>query len=86
VKEKLEAYLLKVPEYQDMASSTLIDYFTYFLTVLDDHNAVQASDIDACLSLTRLDKYSNISSYLSRNSKKVGGKKPNSSFGVEKHP
>ena len=76
MKEKLESYLLKIPSHQEMASSELIDYFIYFLTVIDDVNAVQASDIDACFSLTRLDKYSNISAYLSRHSKKARGKKP----------
>lgn len=76
MKEKLEAFLLQIPEYQELASSELIDYFTYFLTVIDDNSTVQPSDIDACFSLTRLDKYSNISAYLSRHSKKARGKKP----------
>lgn len=76
MKEALEAFLLKVPAYQEMASSEMIDYFTYFLTVIEENSAVQPSDIDACFSLTRLDKYSNISSYLSKNSKKNKGKKP----------
>jgi hypothetical protein len=76
VKDKLEAYLLKVPSYQEKAPSELIDYFIYFLTVLEKNETVKSSDIDACFSLSRLEKYSNISSYLSRNSKKARGKKP----------
>lgn len=75
MKEKLDAFLLKIPDYQEMAASELIDYFLYFLTVIENNNAAQASDIDACFSLSRLKKYSNISAYLSRNSKKTKGKK-----------
>jgi len=75
VKDKLEAYLLKVPSYQELSASEMIDYFCYFLTVIEGSAAVQASDIDACFALTRLDKYSNISAYLSGHSKKVKGKK-----------
>lgn len=76
MKDKLESFLLKVPNYQEMAPSELIDYFVYFLTVIENSETVQASDIDACFSLSRLEKYSNISSYLSRNAKKARGKKP----------
>ncbi len=75
MKDKLEAYLLKIPEYQSLPASELIDYFIYFLTVIEGAESVQASDIDACFSLTRLGKYSNISAYLSKHAKTVRGKK-----------
>ncbi|MGH1487644.1 MAG: hypothetical protein ACRBCI_15625 [Cellvibrionaceae bacterium] len=76
LQEKLESYLLKVPNYQEMAPSELIDYFIYFLTIIEGSDVVQSADIDACFSLSRLEKYSNIPAYLSRNSKKIRGKKP----------
>lgn len=75
MKDRLESFLLAVPDYQTLAPSVLIDYFSYFLTIIEEADSFLPSDIDACFSLTRLGKYSNVSTYLSRNSKKTKGKK-----------
>ena len=74
--EKLEAYLLQIPDYSALPPSILIEYFVYFLTVLEEKESIQATDIEACFNLTRLKKYSNISAYLSSNSKNKKGSKP----------
>ena len=74
--DKLEGFLLQIPDIENQASSNLIDYFVYFLTVLEKKENVQPSDIEACFDLARLKKYSNTSSYLSRNSTAKKGKQP----------
>jgi len=76
VKEKLDNFLLQVPELEKQTPANLIDYFVYYLTVIESNNVVQASEVEACFNLSRLKKYSNIPSYLSRNSKGKRGDKP----------
>lgn len=74
--EKLESFLLQVPDVGNQSPANLIDYFVYYLTVIENNNAVQSADVEACFNLSRLKKYSNIPAYLSRNSKAKRGKKP----------
>ena len=74
--EKLDNFLLQVPDLDTQTPASLIDYFVYYLTVIESKDAVQASDVEACFSLSRLNKYSNIPAYLSRSFKGKGGDKP----------
>jgi hypothetical protein len=74
MKERLEAFLLQIPNLADQASSTLIDYFVYFLTVIEKEEVATSSGVDRCFDLARIQKYSNIASYLLRNSKKQRNK------------
>ncbi len=74
--DKLEAYLLQIPELDNRSSAELIDYFVYFLTVIEESDYIQASDVEACFDLSRLKKYSNISAYLSKNAASKKGNNP----------
>lgn len=74
--EKLDNFLLQVPDLETQTPANLIDYFVYYLTVIESKDTVQASDVEPCFSLSRLTKYSNIASYLSQNAKAPRGKKP----------
>lgn len=74
--DALEAFLLQIPDVENQQPSSLIDYFVYFLTIINGSESIQASDIEACFNISRLTKYSNIPSYLSRNSKTGRGKSP----------
>jgi len=74
MKEQLESFLLQVPDLSDQTSSALIDYFVYFITVILEEDDATPAGVERCFELSRLQKYSNISSYLSRNSKRSKGK------------
>jgi hypothetical protein len=74
--EKLDTYLLKIPEADSLSPAKLIDYFVYFLTVIEGCDYVQPSNVEACFDLSRLKKYSNISAYLSKNSMAKKGRSP----------
>ncbi len=74
MKEELEAFLLQVPNVSEQPPSILIDYFVYFITVIMKEEAATPAGIERCFEITRLQKYSNISAYLSRHTKKVRGK------------
>ncbi|QVE17029.1 hypothetical protein [Pseudomonas cichorii] len=75
MKESLDSFLLLVPQHESCSPADMIDYFVYFLTVITGQETVKPSEVDACFTSSRLQKYSNISAYLSRNSKKSKGKK-----------
>lgn len=76
MREKLEAFLLQIPESGTRSPAELIDYFVYFLTVFDGREYVQSSDVEECFDLSRLKKYSNTSAYLSKNSAARKGSNP----------
>ena len=71
----LEAFLAQIPDLKDQSPATLIDYFAYFLIVIEKRETAKAQDIEICFDLARTTKYSNISAYLSRNSKTKKDKK-----------
>ena len=73
MKKDLNEYLGRIPEIGDIAKSKLIDYFTYFLTIINDAEGVRASDIRECFRLADKEPYSNISQYLSKRSKSRRG-------------
>lgn len=74
--DKLETYLPQLPDLNNRSSAELIDYFVYFLTIIEERDYIQASDVEACFDLSRLKKYSNISAYLSKNSAPKKGNNP----------
>jgi hypothetical protein len=74
--EQIESFLLQIPDLENQSPANLIDYFAYYLTIIENRNDVQALDIEVCFNLSRLKKYSNTSSYLLHNSKAKRGKKP----------
>jgi hypothetical protein len=72
--EQLEGFLIQIPNLGDQTPSSLIDYFLYFLTVIEKKRAATPAEVKLCFELSRLQKYSNIASYLSRYSKKTKSK------------
>lgn len=78
MKEKLDDFISQIPNSNDLSPSSLIDYFAYFLTVLNGEDFATPSGIDYCFEITRLQKYSNTASYLSRNSRR--GKNKSAKF------
>jgi len=73
VKEKLESFILQIPELGDRKPADLIDYFVYYLNVIEEKGDVKPIDVMECFELTNLSAYSNVSSYLSRHSKRKKG-------------
>lgn len=76
MKESLDVFLLSVPQSESRSSAEMVDFFTYFLTVMQGQETVKPTEIDACFVTTRLQKYSNIPAYLTRHAKREKGKKP----------
>lgn len=70
MEEKLEAFILQVPDLASKTPASLIDYFVYFITVIIEDKTATPAGIERCFEIGRLQKYSNIASYLSRNSKR----------------
>lgn len=72
----LEAFLKRIPDLPEKKPSELIDYFLYYLTVILGQDASTAKEIDTCFDEVNCLKYSNTSTYLSRNAKRAQGKVP----------
>jgi hypothetical protein len=69
--DQLESFLLQVPDLSDQTPASLIDYFVYFITVILDEDFATPAGVERCFEVARLQPYSNISAYLSRNSKRT---------------
>jgi hypothetical protein len=68
--DNLEAFSLQIPELPSKTAGELIDYFAYFLTVVQGEAAATPSGITRCFELLRIPAYSNVSAFLSRHSKR----------------
>lgn len=79
----LEIFVSKVTDFDNLKSSTKIDFFTYYLTEVKNEPGIDAAMIKNCFAILKIQPYSNISSYLSSNSKRGRGLKPK--FIVEKN-
>ena len=76
MREELNAFLAQIPEWQSKSAGELVHYFVYFLTVVRELEAATAAQVSECFDLARLNQYSNIPAYLSRNSVRKKGKRP----------
>ncbi len=76
MREELNAFLAQIPDWQNTSAGELIPYFVYFLTVVREQEAASIAQVRECFDLVRLKKYSNIPTYLSRNSTRKKGKRP----------
>jgi len=76
MQDALETFVQQIPELAEKKASELIDYFIYFLTVVEGREGATASAIDGCFELCHLQKYSNTSTYLARTAKRGRGKTP----------
>ena len=70
--EELVLFLSKIPDYSNKTSAMMIDYFAFFLQKQKALPSFTASQIKKCFELLSLSPYSNINSYLNRNSSKKG--------------
>ena len=71
--ERLEGFLPQIPNLGDQTASSLIEYFVYFLTVIEKEAGATSAEVERCFDIARIQKYSNTSAYLSRNTKKKKG-------------
>ncbi len=76
MRDKLEAFLIQIPDLENQTPANLIDYFVCFLNVFADFDEVRPRDVSECFDHARIKRYSNIPDYLSRNSKQKRGEKP----------
>lgn len=67
--DKLEGFILKIPEFLKKTSSEMIIYFAYYCLYIENLQQVQAKQIDECYSVLSVKPYSNISAYLSTHAK-----------------
>lgn len=74
MKESIDSFINQIPSLNEQPASALIDYFAYFLIVIEEQELATPSAIDYCFEVARMQKYSNTASYLSRNSKRTKGK------------
>lgn len=70
--EELELFTLRIPNFKNQSASQLIDYFAFFLQQVCAHSTFSSAQIRECFEYLSLRPYSNIPSYLSRNSGKNG--------------
>lgn len=74
--EEIDDFLLSIPNLQTIPTTELIDYFVYFLTVVQGKTSAKTSDIEECFQKTHLPAYPYISQYLSKKSSSKKGKTP----------
>ena len=70
--DELELYILRIPDFKTKVPSELIDYFAYYLEQISSQVSFTPVQIKACFEKLSLQPYSNISSYLGKNSGKNG--------------
>lgn len=70
--KELELFIFRIPEFKEKTAAQLIDYFAYYLQQVCKQSTFSASQIRKCFDCLSLQPYSNIPSYLSRNSDKNG--------------
>lgn len=67
MKAELESFALQIPDMASKKPSELISYFAYFLTVVQEETVVTGVGVSRCFELLRLPTYSNVNTFLSRN-------------------
>lgn len=70
--EELELFTLRIPDFENQSASQLIDYFAFFLQQICAQTTFSAAQIRECFEHLSLRPYSNIPSYLNKNSGKNG--------------
>jgi len=66
----LNKYVVKILEFETLPASNKIDYFVHFKIVHDNKDGIKAKDIAECFDVLNLSPYSNIPSYLTKNSQR----------------
>lgn len=66
--EELERFVSQIPNFDAINPSKKIDFFLYFLTINKSQEGVVPKDISSCFNELHISPYSNIPSYLAKNS------------------
>jgi hypothetical protein len=66
-------FIKEVPNFDELAASDKIEYLAYFLIIRQKSEGFKPKEIAHCFDILNLQKYTNISAYLSKHSK-VGAK------------
>ncbi len=82
----LDSFILKIKEFHNQSNAKKIDFFSYFLLIEQKMNGFTAKDVQECYGTLHLKAYSNVSGYLSTNSKGRKAKflKKNGSYFIER--
>nr|WP_315219781.1 hypothetical protein [uncultured Flavobacterium sp.] len=70
----LEKFVSNIKDFNNISASTKIDFFVYFLTVIENKEGANNKDVGSCFDVLKISKYSNIPAYLKTNSKKAKSK------------
>lgn len=70
--EPLEIFITRIPEFKSKSSGELIDYLAFYLQYICGQDCFTAKQISECFAQLAMPPYSNISSYLSKNSNTKG--------------
>lgn len=70
----IDLFIHHIEEFDNLSASRKIDFFVYYHTVVLGNDGANVKDINSYFDVLKLSKYSNVSSYLSKNSKKTKGK------------
>jgi hypothetical protein len=65
----IEAFSLKIPKLTSRPSRELIPVFGYYFQIILSHKSFSASEVKSCFKKLSLKPYSNVSAFLSANSK-----------------
>lgn len=75
MKQDIEGFVVQVGQFDELTKSELIDYFVYFFLIVKEQELATPAEIKECFDILRIEPYSNISSYMSKKSKRGKGKK-----------
>lgn len=71
--DSIADYIQRVDKFSDLKASEMIDHFVYYLQIHKAQVSVFPKQIAECFDCLHIPRYSNVSSYLSANCKKVRG-------------
>jgi len=72
VSDPFSGFLSEIPELEAKSPADLIEYFVYYVQVIEQRNSVTAADVKALFASANIRPYSNISAYLSKHSGRTG--------------
>jgi hypothetical protein len=73
---EINDFVSRLPNLQELQSYELVEYFIYFLTVINGKPCVKTPEIEECFRKAHLPAYPHISQYLSRKSSNKTGQTP----------
>lgn len=74
MKENIQKYIDSINDFYELTKPEQVDLFCYFLEEIEHYSGYKPNDVSKCFESARLDSYSSISTYLSRNTKGKRGK------------